>query len=191
MLTTEEIILAASPDVMLAKNRIIQAMYDMFGRLADTYRSVAALLPGMLTRQHPKIAKGENYLGLPWVMLDYPRNFGSPDIFAIRTQFWWGHYFSLQVLLQGTYLPMLQVTEMMNADSRNEWFFCTGSGPWQHHFEADYMMPIAMLTPEIVQQQKAEKGFFKIGVKLPVVEWEVAETFLAGRFEEAVKFLRL
>ena len=37
-------------------------------------------LPGDIAAIAPKIARGENYLGLPYVMLDYPRYF-RPAIF--------------------------------------------------------------------------------------------------------------
>ena len=41
-------------------------------------------LPAEMLFHSPKISKGENYKGLPYVMLDYPRCFGKTDIFAIR-----------------------------------------------------------------------------------------------------------
>lgn len=190
LLSINEIALAANADVLLTKNRIIEAVYQLFGRLADAYRDGTELLSEPLKRQHPKISKGENYLGLPWVILDYPRNFSGAHIFAIRTLFWWGNHFSLQVLLQGHFLQMLNVTAMLHSGSRNKWFFCTGNTPWQHHFERDHMMPVGILTPEIIQKQKDEHSFFKIGTKLPVAEWEEAEAFLNSSFGEALTFLR-
>lgn len=186
MLSTEEIALAANADMLLTKNRIIQEVYQLFGRLADTHRDNAIQLPETLIRQHPKIAKGENYQGLPWVMLDYPRNFEALNIFSVRTMFWWGNHFSLQLLLKGACLQMLDVNKMLNT-LPPEWFFCTGSTPWQHHFSADYMQPVSTLTPEHIDRQKQENGFFKIGTKLPVTEWENAEVFLTEQFLEVLR----
>jgi len=54
----------------------------------------------------PRISKGENYKGLPWVVLDYPRCFGRDDVLAVRTLFWWGHYFSVTLHLKGSYKEM-------------------------------------------------------------------------------------
>ena len=51
----------------------------------------------------PKISKGENYKGLPWLVLDYPRYFNKEDIFAIRTLFWWGNFFSITLHISGKY----------------------------------------------------------------------------------------
>src|SRR5436189_6462548 len=36
-----------------------------------------------------KISKGENYLGYPWQILDYPRVFEKENVFAFRTLCWW------------------------------------------------------------------------------------------------------
>ena len=184
LLSTEEIALAANADVLLTKNRIIEAVYQMFGRLADTYRNGVIQLPHTLTRQHPKISRGENYLGLPWVILDYPRNFTNPDVFAARTMFWWGNYVSLQLLLKGACLQMLNASKMLDTLPGAEWFFCIGSTPWQHHFEENYMQPLITLTPELIDHQKEKNGFFKIGTKLPVTQWNNAEAFLQERFSD-------
>ena len=54
----------------------------------------------------PKISRGENYRGLPWVMLDYPRAFGREDVLAIRTMFWWGHGFNVTLHLKGRWMEM-------------------------------------------------------------------------------------
>jgi hypothetical protein len=54
----------------------------------------------------PKISRGENYRGLPWVMLDYPRAFGREDVLAIRTMFWWGHGFNVTLHLKGRWMDV-------------------------------------------------------------------------------------
>jgi hypothetical protein len=51
-----------------------------------------------------KISKGENYKGLPYTVLDYPRHYSKTDIFAYRAMFWWGHGYIFTMLLQGKYL---------------------------------------------------------------------------------------
>ena len=60
-------------------------------------------LPEEVLIQSPKISRGENYNGLPYVMLDYPRCFGKEDVFAMRTMFWWGNFFSITWHLKGKY----------------------------------------------------------------------------------------
>src|SRR5215468_1346228 len=48
-----------------------------------------------------KISKGENYLGLPFIMLDFPRFFSNTNMLAVRTMIWWGNFCSTTLLLSG------------------------------------------------------------------------------------------
>jgi len=104
--------LVTDPAWILTKNSIIRKVVELFGELSGEWREI---LSGEGSTGgawgDPRISKGEQYKGLPWVMLDYPRVFGKEDIFAIRTMFWWGHYFSMTLHLKGeylrTYLPVI------------------------------------------------------------------------------------
>jgi hypothetical protein len=103
--SAEEMRLMSDPTWILTKNSAIRKVVEMFGDFSGQWRG---LLPWDCD---PRISKGEQYKGLPWVMLDYPRVFGKEDIFAIRTMFWWGHYFSVTLHMKGeylrTYLPVI------------------------------------------------------------------------------------
>ena len=48
-----------------------------------------------------KIFRGENYNGLPYLVLDYPKHFSKDSVFAFRALFWWGNFFSFTLHLQG------------------------------------------------------------------------------------------
>ncbi len=74
-LSKDELELVTNAELILTKNRIIQKVYELFGELSIAYRELSKDLDEDLLHIPPKISKGENYLGLPWVMLDYPRNF--------------------------------------------------------------------------------------------------------------------
>ncbi len=80
-LSEDELCMALNEELILTKNRIIQKAYQLFGLLAENYRQYSGdiffFLPAI---QQPKIARGENYNGLPYVMLDYPRHFTHADI---------------------------------------------------------------------------------------------------------------
>src|ERR1700743_3182070 len=82
----------------------------------------------------PKISRGENYRGLPWVMLDYPRVFGREDVLAIRTMFWWGHGFSVTLHLKGKYqelfLPVIR--RRQHELSAQGFYMGVGADEWRH-----------------------------------------------------------
>jgi len=45
-----------------------------------------------------KISRGENYKGLPYLVLDFPRFTSGKKVFIYRTMFWWGNYFSCMLI---------------------------------------------------------------------------------------------
>jgi len=134
-LSPEEMRLVMQPDWILTKNSIIRKVVGLFAVLSEEYRG---LLESPVS---PKISKGENYQGLPYVMLDYPRLFGREDVLAIRTFFWWGHAFSVTLHLKGEwmrrYLPVLRDRWQQLAAAG----FCIGvsDDEWRHeHVEENY-----------------------------------------------------
>lgn len=101
-LSAEEMRLMTDPAWILTKNSILRKVVNMFADLSAEWRQLP--VPEMLAAgREPKISKGEQYKGLPWVMLDYPRLFGKEEVLAIRTMFWWGHCFSVTLHLKGDY----------------------------------------------------------------------------------------
>jgi len=108
-LSAEEMRLVRDPAWILTKNSVMGKVVAMFAELSGVIRVGGAhrVAPPRRAQgsggKEPKISKGENYKGLPWVMLDYPRVFGKEDVYAIRTFFLWGHAFSITLHLKGGY----------------------------------------------------------------------------------------
>ena len=78
-LSATEIELIKNADWILTKNAVIEKIVLFFSSLQQEQESVLQLykdkLPSKFFVSSPKISKGENYLGLPYVVLDYPRFF--------------------------------------------------------------------------------------------------------------------
>src|ERR1700722_6862028 len=94
-LSPDELSTAQNAGLILTKNAIIQKTISLFSMLSENMQHdlLNVELPQEIKTTAPKISKGENYQGLPYVVLDYPRLFGKENTFAIRTLFWWGNYF--------------------------------------------------------------------------------------------------
>jgi hypothetical protein len=149
--SADEMRLVSDPAWILTKNSIIRKVVEVFGELSGEWR-------GMLPRERmgllvgtpeakgswgdPKISRGEQYKGLPWVMLDYPRVFGKEDVLAVRTMFWWGHYFSVTLHLKGSYLRsylpvimsnrgLLEAAGFWPGTSEDEWEHDHRPGAWE------------------------------------------------------------
>lgn len=174
---------------ILTKNRIIEKVYLLFGNLSEQYKPEPLLqqLPAETLLASPKIAKGENYEGLPYVMLDYPRCFGKEDTFAIRTFFWWGNFFSITLQLKGKYLEQYAAVIQQNIDKNvdeNLWIN-TGDEEWMHHFRNDNMIR----TTE-QQQSISDKKILKLAVQCKLEEWDNAETKLTNSFRLLLDLLQ-
>ncbi len=182
--------LVMNADFILTKNTIIQKVYQLFGEVSRGYQTNSLLqsLPEEIVVQSPKIARGENYEGLPYVMLDYPRCFGKEDVFAIRTFFWWGHFFSCTLQLKGKYKDLFQLAIAENIKSG----MMDGLGinitdeEWIHHLNDDY---VQMINSDSEIKLNA-KTLIKISSKHSLNDWDFAEEFLLHCFNRYLELLQ-
>lgn len=182
-LSAAELKLVLDANFILTKNNIIAKVYDLFGNLSSFYIeniSKQASLPKEVYQISPKISKGENYEGLPWVALDYPRFFSKEGEFSIRTFFWWGNFVSITLLLSGSYQQIYQPSIQQfhqSAESKN-WFLCRHSNKWLHHFREDYYQPLSSFaSADIIQLP-----FIKLAKKVPLQQWEHIEIEIKESF---------
>lgn len=182
-LSKEELELVTNADLILTKNRIIQKVYELFGTLSEEYRSLSHSLPAEVTAVAPKISKGENYLGLPWVMLDQPRLFSNTDVFAIRSFFWWGKYFSITLQLQGKHKEQYQQVVSNTINNNTEWMVCIAADPWQHHFDSSNYIPY---TKNV---DLTKLSFIKLAKKIPLQQWDNSFQFFIKTFTSFIEIL--
>ena len=181
-LTGFEYDLACNAEIMHAKNRVIQKVIGLFAVLSESYVSIAnTSLPPSLIANSPKISRGEQYLSLPYAMLDYPRIFGKDDTFAIRTFFWWGNHFSIHLHLSGmhkqTYQPKFE--KAIKQAKLEDWFWCINHNEWQHHFEVDNYVSI---QSGFRLSKDEPPNFIKIAKKIPLHEWNSSAEKLVESF---------
>ena len=188
-LSATELDLVTNAAVLLTKNTIMNKVITGFGALANDMQIavMASHLPENVLASTPKIARGENYLGLPWVMLDYPRVFVKQDVFAVRTFFWWGNYISVNLQLSGRYQQQFQakLLDQLSVDD-NDWLLCCNTqDAWQHHFEATNYKPFSQFS----KQELAKLPFIKLAKKIPLQEWDNIETFIKSTFDALLQLL--
>lgn len=191
-LSSAEIELMNNAAIILTKNKIIQSVYELFGSLSMQFQEVVFnnhFLLEAIKNQSPKISKGENYEGLPWVILDYPRLFNKNDVFAIRIFFWWGNFCSITLHTKGVYNNLIQPNlanciqnkqgETLLNHSFKDWFLCCNTTTeWRHDFRIDNYLPIDSFTIEAIEKL----DFIKLSKKIPLQEWDFFEAFLKQSF---------
>ncbi|MBY0477024.1 MAG: hypothetical protein K2Q24_05220 [Chitinophagaceae bacterium] len=181
--------LVRNPEWILTKNKIIEKVYVLFGHLSEVYKQhhASVQLPLAVTAASPKISKGENYKGLPYVMLDYPRCFSKEDVFAVRTFFWWGHFFSITLHLKGIYLKQYQsaIQHAINNKQLSNAWLNVSDDEWEHHFEQTHMKSAEVTTIA------ADAGIIKLAYKIELDKWEEAELFLCNAFDELMQTITI
>lgn len=174
-LSAEESNLVGDALVLLTKNSVMSKMQSMLGELAaESLRvfNAESVLHETVTRSAPpKISRGENYRGLPYLVLDYPRIFGTEDVFAIRTMFWWGHYFSVTLHLKGKYKE-LYFEKLRSAAGelyQKEFYWSLGNEEWKHELELPYYEKVSGDGNDATWQHQSTAPFLKFGVRIPLL----------------------
>ena len=179
---------------ILTKHTIINKVYKLFGELNEIYKQVSAeeqVFPELYKNAGGKISRGENYEGLPYVMLDYPALFSKENIFAIRTLFWWGNFFSITLHVSGEkYTLKGDFSKLLNYLQENDFFVCVNEKEWHHSFELSNYVRARGLDQKKLEQISS-KNFFKISKNIELNKWNEAPQFLEKSFREIAGFTKI
>ncbi len=195
MLSDDELQLVTNTQWILTKRKIIDKVNLLLGDAAASQQQVIenerAWLPAAVVLSVPKIAKGENYRQLPYLMLDYPRCFDAANIFAVRTMFWWGNFFSITLHVSGLYKEKFQQKILNNIDAMDQdVFICIHENQWQHHFEDDNYRAVKQFSRADLSDTINKKQFIKLGIKFPLQPWAAIPALLDTSFLEIIKLLK-
>jgi hypothetical protein len=175
-LSAEERRLVLDPGIILTKNRIIDKVYSLFGVMADELRALP--WPEGTELASPKIARGENYRGLPFVMLDFPRLFSNQHVMAVRTHFWWGNYISVVLHLKGQYQERY-IGQVGDAGWRLQHYWVASSDDeWEHAMVEPFWKPIKSIDADAFREHIGTHSFLKIGRKFPLETEDMGKSLI-------------
>lgn len=188
---------------ILTKNQIMRKAQGLLETVQQNIfvyvNQYSPALPHDVTIVSPKISKGENYLGLPWLMLDYPRFFAKEglltasetDIFAIRNMFWWGNFFSTTLHLSGKFKRLYSeaVARAYKSLAAHKFYYCVNEGQWHHHFEKENYRPVNELSETEFEMAVDKMAFIKLATRLSLSEWNIAIKKLSENFATLVACL--
>ncbi len=189
-LSAEELRLVSDPSVIFMKNSIISKVYALFGELSTA--AVARFqLPAEVSGIPPKIARGEAYKGLPYVMLDYPRYFTATDVFALRTFFWWGRYVSVTLHVKGAYRDRMAQELLNNLALITENIYLSTDGEeWDHDLEGGGYRVFSGQATAAESVLIREGSFLKISCFRKLEEWDTLHEWLERIHSEFGKLIR-
>ena len=180
-LSPAEAALICNAEVILTKNSIIQKTVALLSGIQKEV-SNNNLSWKMVTA--PKISKGENYQGLPYVVLDYPRIAENENLFFIRTMFWWGKFFSSTLQVAGTHKEKAIPALLASFEHlQEEHYIGINNDPWQHHFEPDNYKKIAGISREEFTVILQKQSHIKIAARWSLDNWDMAANHLTKSWQ--------
>jgi hypothetical protein len=193
-LTPEEYSTASNSQFLLVKADVIAKVKVEFEALQNSYLD-SLKAEGIILQPiaPPKISRGENYKGLPYLVLDYPAVFDKNNILAFRTMFWWGNFFSITLHLQGHYKEQyLSIVEQKLHQHRPVGLYlsCHPSA-WEYHYEPDNYRLVVDMCDEEITSALNQNNFVKLSAKLELAEYKKLEPFMAEWFKTLSGFLKL
>ncbi len=196
MLSPQELLIVEDTSWVLTKQQIIKKVYELFHAQVPVIQQLIGNtknhLPPALLSVIPKISRGENYRNLPYVILDYPSMFDKENIFALRTMFWWGNFFSITLHLTGRFKKLYQqdITNNIQKKGEGDFYVCVNDKGWEHHFDAVNYLPAHSLTTEELDSHLNRKEFLKVAVKINLNQWNDLLLVLPDAYETVTDLLR-
>jgi hypothetical protein len=121
-----------------------------------------------------KISRGENYLGLPYLILDYPAYFSKQSIAAFRTLFWWGNFFSFTLHLQGEALEYVRNQLVQNSLKihGSDFHICMNESPWEYHYQNSNYRLCSEFKRDELENHLKNFPFVKLSYKLSLSKYK-------------------
>lgn len=184
-------------DFILVKKDAISKTCQNFNllrnTLAEIVRSTQIEFPENTDITTGKTAKGESFKSLPYVVLDYPKLFSKESVFAFRSMFWWGNFFSFTLHLQGKALEQFRSALEKNSEAisrESDTFLCVNKHPWDYRYHKENYTPVSNLSIEELHTMFRSKDFIKISRKIPLSENEKLISEGRSAFEDFLTFLK-
>jgi hypothetical protein len=189
-LSSAEAELMLNAEIILTKNTVLRKMTALLEAVRDRQlkeAAVSGLARHDIFSVSPKISRGEQYLGLPWLMLDHPRSSAGNQLFFIRCMFWWGNFFSCTLHLSGSHAEAKKSRIASNYEQLREFYIGIHSDPWEHHFGKENYAAISEMTRLEFEETCMRQEHLKIGISWPLNEWMYAEDRLTGCWKKLLE----
>lgn len=175
-LSSAEMELMQDAEIILTKNRILEKMKALLEEVQEKQFDFVKKnkLTAEVFKVSPKISKGENYLGLPYLILDYPRYSSENNVFFIRTMFWWGKFFSCTLHLSGSSKAKFKVGIQNSYYRLQPYYISISEHQWAHHLEEPDYRKIGSMDKLQFDECCDNFNHTKIAGSHSLTEWEKA-----------------
>lgn len=185
----DEFSLLSDPDIIIKKKVVQSKIYELLeltqNKISDVLGNHEDSLPA--NYGHAKISKGESYLNLPYMVLDYPSEFSKKNTFAFRTMFYWGNFFSNTLHLEGEYLENARQSLYAGTTSliKRNTYISTGKTPWHYHYETDNYIALSQEN----SSKLLHDSFVKLSTKIELNKWQNLPHLSAGYLQKLLQII--
>lgn len=197
MFTEKELGYMQDTDFLLTKAIVSEKVSTLLNhtheQLKQYLRTQDVRFPEGVKARAGKISRGENYQGLPYILLDYPRKFTQDDVFALRTMYWWGNFFSITFQLGGESWHRYQPTVIRHAEDLHQLSasLCISDDPWQHHRDPHYYRSLQNLEISTIRKILEQQNFLKLATFLSIDEWSSLPDQAQLFFQKMIRLIEL
>jgi hypothetical protein len=164
-LTKHELNFALDTAYPLAKHQITQKVNHQFQELGQLLLAQYAEHELILHPEY-KITKGENYKQMPYQVLDFPRISGKDFAFCCRTLFWWGHYYSCNVLVRTDCIDIDQTVSRLEGIQKVK--FWVGPDLWEHDVRSVAYLSLKKMSKGDIAERLHMQPYLKLAFKISI-----------------------
>ena len=167
-----------------ATKKIERLLAEVRDEIKRTIKKEKIIFPKEIDVENGKIFRGENYIGLPYLVLDYPKHFSKESVLAFRTMFWWGNFFSCTLHVS----PVPKTANYKNLTGKKI-HICVNDNPWQYHYKKDNYVLIDTLSEQKFKSILKKNNFMKLSRKIPLKDHKKINSFARESFDILYKSL--
>jgi hypothetical protein len=192
-----EFYLLTNKDIYIKIQSLEAKVTELFGEIAQTLEPIVedfnSTVPDELRSKNPKISRGNNYNGLPWTILDFPRNFDKAGVFAFRLLCLRGNSFILTLHLSRKFYQNYKnsIFENLELFKQNQYLITKGNSEWDHNINNENYIEIPINKNEIVEiKNKIELiQYIKFAKAIPFNEWNNLTSIIQAEYNFLLKTL--
>jgi len=164
-LTNKEFELILGTEYPLLKKNAIEKIQAHLHELGEQLIKNQLITRPLPTTSY-KISKGENYLNLPYLVLDLPKIDGNHFPILCRTLFWWGKYFSFNVFIRKDAYDMVSFEKKIKSQSMKGIHVLQSDKIWQQDLDTEDYNQVSKWPENII----TEGPYLKLSIKHPIEE---------------------
>jgi len=191
--TEKELTIIQNNEFLIDKNKVLEKVKKIFSecgnRLAEEIEFNNPQIKKRFAELPLKISQGENYHGLPYIVMDYPRYFQEDATFSYRIIFLWGHYFNFSLHLGKKAIDTAVLVKNWDKIQEYPVFICVHSSPWEHYFQFSYFKKAKSLTLEDASTHLEKYQFIKLSLKEEFNQTDDLPDLTIRNFQTLAQFL--